>query len=79
MVNSLLQKADQDPHLKDEKENKVIKDEITLMKIYMLVVLDYNGMSTKDKEIVHEFTVHSPPLIEQTERTYSNEILRNFP
>lgn len=64
LVNSLLWKADNSPHLKDEKEKRVMSNEIVLMKIFVLIVLDYSEMSLEDRKIVHEFAVHSPPLIE---------------
>lgn len=48
------------------------------MKLFCIVALDYPLMTAEQRDEAHKLAVVCPPFIEESERSYTNEILRTF-
>jgi hypothetical protein len=78
LINHILYKADVIPNLSDAKEQSILEDTNILMKLFCIISLDYTLMTEDQRDQVHKIAVIAQPFIEETERSYTNEILRTF-
>lgn len=75
-INKMLNKLDHKPNFNDE--TTLNQGEIeSFMNIWQLVVMDYPYMKADFMTEIEKFAVLSPPLIESSQRIYSNSMLRH--
>ena len=76
LVNAGIVRADRSRYL--QMADKISQEErVTYMKLWTVVILDYPKLigTKEDKKIVYTIAISSPPMIEMSQRYFTNTIL----